>query len=161
MRRPLLVGLGLVVFASLVAASNGAAVSVPERYLKAGEESAELLNGYGTAAVTARSGALFGNIRKRGKVRITDFRAGPKTTVGVSGCERKKRVNSRTIVCAGRDLGVGVYGGRWRVTVKGRDIDLSTVLRGKLGLVGTSGTYSLRSGPARDWPTQRRTFRLG
>lgn len=161
MRRPLLVGLGLVVFAGLVAASNGAAVSFPERYLRGGEESAELHQGYGTAALTARSGALFGNIWKRGKIRITDFPAGPRTTVSVSGCEQRKKVNSRTLVCSGRDLGVGVYGGRWRVTVKGRDIDLSSVLRGKLGLVGSSGTYSLRSGPARDWPTQRRVFRLG
>lgn len=161
MRRPLLVGLGLVLFAGLVAASNGAATPAPERYLRGGEESAVLDNGRGVAALNARGGVVLGNVWKRGKVRITDLPAGPKTTVRVSGCERKKRVNTRTIVCAGRDLGFGVYGGRWRVRISGGDIDASAVLRGSLGLAGSSGTFSLRGGRERDWPTQRRVFRLG
>ncbi|MBD0290606.1 MAG: hypothetical protein ICV74_05065 [Thermoleophilia bacterium] len=145
----------LVVLACAPAASAQLA-----RAVASGGESLALSGGTGWAVVTSRDGAIVGNVRK-GSVRIVDLPRLGKAEVGVTGCEKLRRPNRRTRVCSGRRLSFSVIDGNWRVAMRGVGINASAVLKGRLVLQGTAGTYSLRHGDPKPWPRRARTFRLG
>jgi len=118
-----------------------------------------LENGRGTAIVVSRDGAMLGTVA-RGRIAIVDLPRGERTTVELSGCERRHRYR-RTVVCSGRDLSFSVYEGRWRATLVGSGINASAVIEGSVTLKGTGGTFKLGEADARRWPRLARTFRLG
>jgi hypothetical protein len=150
---------GLVVFVCLASVTSASAAPSLARYLSADTDRVELRDGYGMAAFNAR-GAIFGSIR-RGTVRIVDLPRGGETAVSVNGAESVRVVNDRITVYRGRGISFYLQRGWWRVRIQGRDIDAGAAVHGRLALRGRSGTYSLRDGPASDWPSKRRVFRLG
>ena len=130
------------------------------RVLQGEGDSVSLADGRGIAIVTSRAGAMIGTVT-RGRIVINDLPRGDRTSVEVSGCERRRRVNRRTVVCTGRDLSFSVVDGRWRATLSGTGINASAVLEGALSLKGNRGTYQVGDGRERRWPRRARTLQLG
>ena len=132
-----------------------------ERALAEGGESLTLEDGRGYAAVTSSSGTILGSVG-RGRVVVTDYPRGAETKISLSGCDRRKRITRRTVVCAGRGLSFSVVDGRWRVHVRGTRINASAVVGGSVTLEGPEGTYAIGDpDDERPWPEDARTFRLG
>ena len=132
-----------------------------ERALAEGGESLTLEGGRGYAAVTSSSGTILGSVG-RGRVVVTDYPRGAETKISLSGCDRRKRINRKTVVCAGRGLSFSVVDGRWRVHVRGTRINAGAVVEGSVTLEGTAGTYAIGDpDDERPWPESARTFRLG
>jgi hypothetical protein len=152
----------LFVLSLLIATAVPTAAQAQDPRVLAGAdgESLSLADGRGLAIVTSRDGAMFGNVA-RGRIVINDLPRGARTTVEVSGCERRRRPNRRIFVCAGSDLGFSVAGGRWRAVISGTGIDASAVLEGALSLKGNRGTYQVGDGRERRWPRRARTLQLG
>ncbi len=130
------------------------------RAVASGGDSLSLSGGTGFAAVASRDGAIVGNLR-RGAVRIVDLPRLEKAKVEVTGCERLRRPNRRTWLCSGRRLSFSVINGNWQVRMRGVGINASAVLKGRLVLQGTAGTYSIRHADPKRWPRRARSFRLG
>jgi hypothetical protein len=147
---------------ALTAAAAGEAATVTAR--TAGAESFQLYHGVGSAIVVRR-GAVLGGMR-RGKIRIVNLAGGPAPQGFVRGCEHRNGSWGGVLVCRGRDLRFLVHDGTWRLRLRGRGIDVSGVVRGRLSLgplsaaVGSSGSYSIGDGPRRPWPSAWQTFRL-
>ena len=125
-----------------------------------GTDGMQLEDGRGFATVVSREGAILGSVG-RGRITIRDLPRGERTSIQVSGCERRRRLDRRTRVCVGRELRFVVRYGAWRVTMRGRNIDASAVVEGTLALQGTAGTFSLDGGEARRWPRSVESFDLG
>jgi hypothetical protein len=125
----------------------------------AGTDGVQLVNGRGFATFVSRQGAILGSVG-RGRVTIQDFADGERTSVKVFGCERRRRPAAGTRVCIGRHLRFVVRFGAWRVTMRGRDIDASAVVEGRLTLRGTAGTYSIGGSDPRRWPRSVERFEL-
>lgn len=102
-------------------------------------------------AVLGRRGSMIGNVG-RGRIVATK-------NVSTRGCEVTV-LRARKTVCRGRALRFYVFGGTWRVAVRGRGVNLSGVVRGHLRLQGRSGTFSIAGAPERAWPSTPTTFRL-
>lgn len=143
-------------FAAVPAVAHG---QVP-RVLEGEGETLSLVNGRGTAIAVSRDGAMLGTVT-RGRILIVDLRRGDRTTVEVSGCESRRRVNRRTVVCSGRALSFSVVDGRWRATISGTGINASAVLEGAVTLKGNRGRYKLGDDDERRWPRRGRTLPLG
>lgn len=151
--RPLLL-LALVFGAALAAtASADAAVARTP-----GSESFSLRNGSGTAVIWQR-GSLLGRIR-RGRLVVIDLPTPGSPTVIVRGHETKRVLNESTTEYRGRDISFRVFGGGWRVRIRGRGIHVSGVARGWLRLGGTSGTFAVGDAPFRPWPRTPQLFKL-
>ncbi len=132
-----------------------------ERAVAEGGESLTLENGRGYAIVTSSAGTILGSVA-RGRVIVTDYPRGGDTKISLSGCDTRKRIGRRTVVCAGRGLSFSVVDGRWRVHVRGTRINASAVVGGSVTLEGTEGTYAIGDpDEQRPWPESARTFRLG
>lgn len=130
------------------------------RYIAAGAEPIELEDGRGLAVFRSRDGALLGTLA-RGRLTVKDSTRGARTSVRVSGCDKRWRPARRTSVCAGRGISFSILDGSWRATVRGAGINASAVVRGSVTLEGTEGTYSIANGEERSWPRQAATFFLG
>jgi hypothetical protein len=150
--------ISFVVFC-MAAGSAGAAVSLIP-LMRANTDLVSLRHGRGTAILKG-SGTVIGTSIARGSIKITDLRGGARTRISVSGYERVVRVSSRTKIYSGRNMTFGVYYGRWRVRVRGRGINVSAAVRGRLTLRGIAGTYAINDGAARAWPRRWRTISLG
>jgi hypothetical protein len=126
----------------------------PNRDLAAGGSPLSLENGTGTATVRSREGTIVGKVR-RGRVRVVNGRVG--------GCEIRRRINRRTVVCIGRELTFGATGRNWVVRASGSGIYASGMLKGSLTIQGTRGTYSLdaNSSDDRPWPRYQVTLSIG
>lgn len=149
----------LIAVAALALAPSASAQF--ERAVAAGAESLTLADGRGYAIVTSSSGTILGTVG-RGRVLVTDYPRGTRTKISLSGCDTRKRINRRTVACAGRNLSFSVVDGRWRVVLRGARINAGAVVEGSVTLEGTSGTYEIGdSGDERPWPESARTFRLG
>jgi hypothetical protein len=124
------------------------------RDLTAGGSPLSLEDGRGTAIVASREGSILGSVT-RGRVRATRG--------SVQGCETRRRINRRTVLCIGRNLTFWATGRNWRILASGNGIYASGVLKGTLTLQGTRGRYSLDAGggDSRPWPRRQRTFRIG
>ncbi len=132
-----------------------------ERAVAAGGEALTLSNGRGYAVVTSSSGTILGSVG-RGRIVVTNYPRGARTKISLSGCDRRKRIARRTVVCAGRGLSFSVVDGRWRVHLRGTRINASAVVEGSVTLEGTAGTYAIGDPEdKRPWPESARTFRLG
>ena len=125
----------------------------------AGTEGVQLMNGRGFATFVSHEGAILGSVG-RGSVTIQDFVDGAGTSIQVFGCERRRRPALRTRVCSGRHLRFVVRFGAWRVTMRGRNIDASAVVEGRLTLRGRAGTYSIGGSDRRGWPRSVERFEL-
>jgi hypothetical protein len=150
---------GLAVFVCLTSVASASGASGLARYLASDTDRVELENGHGVATFTAR-GAMFGYVR-RGSVRIVDLRRGRDTVISVDGAERRREISDRVTVYRGRRISFYVERGWWKVRIQGHDIDAGAAVHGRLALKGRSGKFALRDGTSRDWPRQRRVFRLG
>jgi hypothetical protein len=118
-----------------------------------------LRDGIGFASVSRR-GSLLVRVR-RGRIWITDLPGGTKPSVT---CDRAgTRVSSSTVLYRGYGVSCRVFGGPWRVRMRGRNIDADGVVRGYLTLdrEGSKGWYSIDDSPYRLWPLTRTRFRLG
>ena len=153
MRRLLLTG--LLAALALAPSAHG---QLP-RGLALPGDSLSLENGQGMAVVTSRSGAMLGTI-DRGRVRITDLPRGHRTSVKVWGCERRRRLARRTVLCVGREIRFRIEYGTWRAVLQGRGIDASAVVEGSLAIRGSRGTFAIE-GEERRWPDELDTFTLG
>ena len=138
-------------FALLCVPAASAAV---DRELAAGGKPLSLVDGRGMALVSSREGAILGSVN-RGRVRATN--------ATVYGCETRRRLTRRTVLCIGRNLDFAATGRRWKIVARGSGINASGKLKGSVTLQGTGGTYSLQPGGSdpRPWPRRARTFRLG
>jgi hypothetical protein len=149
----------LIAVAALALAPSASAQF--ERALADGGESLTLDDGRGYAIVTSSSGTILGTVG-RGRVVVTNYRRGARTKISFSGCDTRKRLGRRTVVCAGRGLSFSVVDGRWRVHIRGARINAGAVVEGSVTLEGTSGTYEIGdSDDEQPWPESARTFRLG
>ncbi len=151
-------GLCLFLGLTVVAPAAGAPAGL-ERLAAADTDYVDLKDGRGTAVFKVRGG-MFGHVG-RGTLRVVDLPRGKQTTVSVDGAERVRYVNDLVTVYGGRELNFYIYGGWWRVQMKGRNIDASAVARGRLVLFGRSGEYQIDYGDWAAWPEERRIFRLG
>ena len=137
----------------------GAGAQPLQRELVGNGSQLSLTNGRGTAAVHSRDGSLLGTVG-RGRIVVVNRLAGGKTTVRFWGCEERRRPAPRTVVCIGRGLRVSVVNGSWITTFKGRGVNASAVVEGRLRLRGQRGSFAI-DGVTRSWPSTFRTYMLG
>jgi hypothetical protein len=123
-----------------------------------GSQSFSLRGGSGIASVWQR-GALLGHLRS-GRLIVIDLPTSGSPTVIVRGYETKKALNATTTEYRGRDMSFRIFGGTWRVRIRGRGIDVSGVVRGWLRLGGISGSYAIGDGDYRPWPVTPQVIRL-
>lgn len=155
MRRFLLLVLGGALALAAAPAGQGAS----ETALRTpGAVGVSLRDGIGSAAVSNR-GSLLARVG-RGRIWVTDLPGGTRPSVS---CDRGgSRVNSSTVVYRGYGVSCRVFGGPWRVRMRGRNIDADGVVRGYLTLnrEGAKGWYSIDNSAYRLWPLERTTFTL-
>ena len=143
-----------------VIAVVGGALAAPAT--ASARRSLELVGGTGFAAIANR-GAVIGRVGA-GRV-VVIHKSGYAAPSGyVRGCNLGRRGSFRTkLVCRGdRTISFYVHGGRWRVKMRGRAINVSGVVSGALTLRdGEAGTYWV-SGMSRRraWPEYRH-IRIG
>ncbi len=161
MRRSLIV-LSLVASAFALTFAATASAGPAERVPAVAGKPLQLWGGKGLAVVTSQDGTILGTM-KQGSITLTDYPRGKATTFAVRdwGCEKRKRLNKKTIVCSGQDLHYSIAGGAWLVSLKGRGIAASAVVAGKVLLRGTKGTFSIDMGKRQKWPTTGQTYKLG
>lgn len=127
----------------------------------AGGESVELSRGRGYV-VLGTHGAALGNVA-RGWIRVLDVAGGGDPRGWVRGCERRSGRLAGRLRCSGGGLRFYVHEGTWRIRLGGRGINVSAVVRGRLGLDSagcTRCTYRISGGPPRVWPQTLRFFAL-
>lgn len=149
----LVLGVGLA-----LAGSSATDASGPIAQRTPGAVGVSLRDGVGYAAVSRR-GSLLVRIG-RGRIAITDLPDGPPPSVT---CDRSgRRVSNSTVVYRGRGVSCRVFGGLWRVRIRGRNIDADGVVRGYLTLdrEGARGRFAIDDSAYRSWPTSRTRFRL-
>jgi hypothetical protein len=156
MRRFLLLVLGGALALAAAPATQGAA----ETTLRTpGAVGVSLRDGIGSAAISRR-GSLLVRVG-RGRIWVTDLPGGTKPNVS---CDRRgTRVSSSTVLYRGYGVSCRVFGGPWRVRMRGRNIDADGVVLGYLTLdrEGAKGWYSIDGSAYRLWPLTRTRFRLG
>jgi hypothetical protein len=156
MRRLFLLVLGGVLAFAAVPATQGAS---EDALRTPGAVGVSLRDGIGSAAISRR-GSLLVRV-KRGRIWITDLPGGTRPSVS---CDRGgSRVSTDTVVYRGYGVSCRIFGGPWRVRMRGRNIDADGVVLGYLTLdrEGAKGWYSIDDGPYRLWPLTRTRFRLG
>jgi hypothetical protein len=123
------------------------------------ERGIELVDGTGRTTI-ALKGALIGSVGS-GWVWVTDLPGGADTDIFVAGDEDSYQVSAQTTAYRGENLRFRVFRGKWRVRIRGVDIDVSAVGNGSVGLAGTRGRYAVAGGPFRAWPEEWKTIKLG
>jgi hypothetical protein len=123
----------------------------------------------GAVGVSLRDGVGFASISRRGsllmrvgygRIWVTDLAGGSAPNVS---CDRRgRRVSDNTVVYRGSGVSCRVFGGPWRVRMRGRNIDADGVVVGYLTLdrEGERGRYSIDGSRYRLWPASRTTYRL-
>ena len=151
----LLFGGGALALAAAVAATQA---SGPTAERTPGAVGVSLRDGIGYAALSRRGSLL---IRLgRGRIWVSDLPGGSAPSVS---CDRGgRRVSSSTVLYRGRGVSCRVFGGPWRVRMRGRNIDADGVVLGYLTLdrEGAHGLYSIEGSAYRLWPVSRTRFRL-
>ena len=143
-------------FALAVAVATEA--SGPTAQRTPGAVGVSLRDGIGFAAISHR-GSLLVRLG-RGRIWVTDLPGGSAPSVS---CDRGgRRVSSSTVRYRGRGVSCRVFGGPWRVRMRGRNIDADGVVLGHLTLdrEGARGHFSIDGSPYRLWPASRTKFRL-
>ncbi len=93
----------------------------------------EVDGGRGLVVLTFRGGVI-GHLG-HGRVTVSDP-VDDGTDAVLSNCDRTRDLSEITTMCVGDDVRFRAIGGRWKVRVQGRGIDLSAVGRGKVLLDG-------------------------
>jgi hypothetical protein len=122
------------------------------------ENGVELASGNGRTTIGLR-GALIGSVGN-GWVWVTDLPGKVETDIFVVGDDESYQIDPQTTVYHGDNIRLRVFRGRWRVRIKGSDINVSAVGDGFFGIAGR-GRFSIAGGPSRAWPQEWRTFKLG
>jgi hypothetical protein len=125
----------------------------------AGAVGVSLRDGVGYASI-ARQGSLLMRVG-RGRIVITDLPGGEAPR---ASCDRRgRRVSRTTVAYRGRRVSCRVFGGPWRVRLRGRNIDADGVVLGSLVLdrEGSRGRFSIDGSPYRLWPASRTSYKLG
>jgi hypothetical protein len=157
--------MGRLLVSALVATLALAAASTPSSASAAAVAAGKpvsLTNGLGKAQISRRGSLLA--VVGWGRIRIVDL---PTGRPPVRSCNKPlRKLNATTWTVRGRDVRCRVWGvGPWRVTLLGRRIHASGVLRGFLKLdgrdTGRTGTYRIGDAPRKPWPRTLATFRLG
>ena len=158
--------LPLTLAALVLAASASALPSSLTSARVRGGEGLQLSAGRGYAVLGDR-GVAFGNVR-RGWIRITNVPGGGSPSGYVRGCESRSGRLSGSLYCSGTRLRFWVEDGPWRVRIKGSGINVSAVMRGRVGLdrkacsrrMFRNGkcTFEIGDGPTRRWPARLRFF---
>ncbi len=145
-----------------LAGSATASASIADREPTAAGSQLSLVGGKGMAVITSEDGSILGTI-KQGSITFTDYPRGSATSFDPKkwGCEKRKRLNRKTIVCSGMNLHFSIAGGAWMATLRGRGISASAVVDGKVLLRGTKGTFKIDDGKRRKWPSKGQTYQLG
>jgi hypothetical protein len=151
-RRFLLLALAVATALTAAAPASSAVARTP------GSQTFSLRDGSGIASVWQR-GALLGHLRS-GRLVVVDLPAPGKPTVIVRGHETRRALSETATEYRGSDMSFRIFGGTWRVRIRGRGIDVSGVVRGWLRLGGTSGTYAIGDGDYEPWPEIPQVFRL-
>jgi hypothetical protein len=123
-----------------------------------GTAAVSLVNGTGKATMVRRAGAILGSVGK-GRVTVTAPR-GRRPAASFSGCDERRRPNRRTVVCLGRGLHFSTSRDL-RVAIRGSRVYVSAVMRGRVTLEGTNGTYSIEGVGRGSWPRVSRTWSVG
>lgn len=123
------------------------------------ERGIELISGNGRTTIALR-GAVIGSVGS-GWVWVTDLPGGAETDIFVAGDEDSYQIDTQTTAYRGDDLRFRVFRGKWRVRIRGVDIDVSAVGTGFVGIAGRSGLYRVAGGPERRWPEEWKTIKLG
>jgi len=113
--------------------------------------------GRGLVVLSFRGGVIGAAVH--GRVTISDP-VDDGTDAVFSNCDRTRELSDITTLCVGDDIRFRAVGGRWKVRVSGRGINLSAVGRGKVLLDGTGdgvpgafdGFYSLNGEDALSLP---------
>ena len=116
-----------------------------------GDGTLNVKDGVGTVFIGAR-GAVVGRF-DNGSLRIFDPADGDPLDVSVWGKAIVTFPSDTTTVYTGANLRFRIVG-RFRVNVKGTDVDLSAVGQGKVGLKGTDGTYAFNGDPGKVMPNE-------
>ncbi len=138
-----LVAVAAALFVSAIpAAASLARTSDP------GHGTLEVKGGRGLVVLTFRGG-IIGHLG-HGRVTVSDP-VDDGTDAVLTNCDRTRDLSEITIMCVGDDVRFRAVGGRWKVRIQGRGIDVSAVGRGKALLDGVGdgvpgrfdGVYSL------------------
>ncbi len=124
-------------------------------------------NGRGVITLDLKDAVVFGRVDS-GRVLITD----PDSDDGTKRvrCDGKRKPLSDTKTrWQGNAIRLRLLGGAWKVTIRGRGIDLSVVGVGTGTIDGSGegrlgpadGRYSLNDGPYRSLPDEQTAFELG
>ncbi len=142
--------------------TTGASAAVADRSPAGGASQLSLVKGKGLATLTSEDGTVIGRI-VQGSITFVDYPRGTKTEFNARkwGCEKRRRLDRKTIFCSGRNLHFQIVGGAWLATMRGRGISASAVVVGKVRLRGTRGTFKIDDDARRRWPTVAETFKLG
>jgi hypothetical protein len=116
-----------------------------------GDGTLNVKDGVGVVWIAA-DGALFGRFDK-GTLKVFDPADGNPVDVNVwpAGAADVTFATDTTTVYSGTNLRFRIVG-KFRVTIKGSDIDLTGVGQGRVGLKGTDGTYAFNGGVRRPLP---------
>jgi hypothetical protein len=155
MRRLLLLVLGGALALAATPATQGAA---EDALRTPGAAGLSLRDGIGFASISRR-GSLLVRVG-RGRIWVKDLPGGTKPSVS---CDRSgTRVSADTVLYRGYRVSCRVFGGPWRVRIRGRNIDADGVVLGYLTLdrEGGKGLYSIDGSSYRLWPLARTRFRL-
>jgi hypothetical protein len=158
MRRRL--SIGTLVLAGVVAVPL--ILSAPAASGTPGSVSLGLQYGRGLSVIMSRGSVLArvraGRIVATGNVIVRCWRSRTRLDSGLV------QYRGRGDGCQYITLRVSSSSGAWRVSIRGRGINLSGVVRGSLTLdgadTGSVGTYSIAGRPAKPWPRTRHTFAL-
>lgn len=118
----------------------------------------ELSGGNGRTTVALR-GAVIGTVGS-GWVWVTDLPGGAETNIVVAGDEDSFQLDTQTTAYRGDNIRFRVFRGKWRVRVRGTEINVSAVGTGWFGIAGR-GRYQIEGGPERRWPDVWKTIKLG
>ena len=110
-------------------------------------------------AIVALKGSILGRLR-RGRV-IVMIPERSSAVAHVYGAEHKHRLNAHAMLYRGSRLRYRIFGGRWRIRLRGGGVNAGAAGRGWFGLDGDRGTYSIAGRSPRHWPSAYRTFDLG
>ncbi len=122
------------------------------------ENGIELVDGNGRTTIGLR-GALIGSVGS-GTVWVTDLPGKVETDIVVIGDDDSYQLDNQTTVYQGTGLRFRVFRGRWRVRIRGSDINVSAVGTGTVSLAGR-GRYSVAGGPYHYWTDVWKTVKLG
>jgi hypothetical protein len=145
---------GALVLVAIPAAQTSAATALRTP----GAVGVSLRDGVGLASISRR-GSLLMRVGY-GRIWVTDLPGGSAPNVS---CDRRgRRVSDSTVVYRGSGVSCRVFGGPWRVRMRGRNIDADGVVLGYLTLdrEGARGRYSIDGSRYRLWPASRTTYRL-